>query len=84
MGMFDRIKYEMDCPKCGYKVNSFQSKDAQCLLADLDFWEVDNFYDACGNCGLWIVFNRKNPREKAPISDYEMTTRKKGDETQNK
>jgi len=76
MGMFDYIKFEIECPECEHKVNNFQSKDAGCLLDKLDFWEVDNFYDTCENCGLWIVFNRKNPRAVAPISDYEMTTRK--------
>lgn len=76
MGMFDRIKFEIDCPECGHKVNSFQSKDGACQLYDLDFWEVDNFYALCENCKAWIAFDRKSPREKAPISDYEMTTQK--------
>ncbi|GAG59809.1 unnamed protein product [marine sediment metagenome] len=75
MGMFDSIKYEMKCPKCGHKINSFQSKDGCCQLYNLNYWEVDNFYALCENCKTWVEFNRKNPRVEAPISDYEMTVR---------
>ena len=74
--MFDYIKFEIKCPECGHVVNNFQSKDVGCSLGELNFWEVDNFYDFCRNCDLWIAFNRKNPRAITPISDYEMTTRK--------
>ncbi len=72
MGMFDWIKYEMDCPKCGARVSGFQSKDEGCTLATLEFWEVDNFYDSCPKCGAWIEFNRKKHQGPSPISDYEM------------
>lgn len=77
MGMFDYVKFEIDCPKCGTKVTGFQSKDGLCILGELEFWEVDNFYTSCKKCRAWIVFNRKElvPRPQIPISDYEMTVK---------
>lgn len=75
MGMFDYIKYEMSCPKCGQAVKAFQSKDGPRVLSTLEFWEVDSFYAPCG-CGAWIEFNApaRGPR---PISDYKMSVRKR-------
>ena len=75
MGMFDDIKFEMDCPKCGDKVNTFQSKSGLCILDILEFWEVDNFYASCDNCGAWIDFTLKVPRPKYSLEDYEMEVR---------
>lgn len=74
MGMYDDIKYEMDCPKCGAKVTGFQSKDGPCCFATLEFWEVDNFYSHCGECGTWIEFTLKVevPRPKFSLEDYKM------------
>ena len=75
MGMFDDVKYEMDCPKCGGRVSGFQSKDGPCCFNTLEFWEVSNFYTHCPRCDTWIEFNRKTPVKPSPIEDYEMTAR---------
>lgn len=74
MGMYDDIKYEMACPKCGEKLDSFQSKDGSCELKVLEFWEVDNFYDMCDNCNTWVEFNLRPNIRRAPlpIDVYEM------------
>lgn len=74
--MFDDIKFEIDCPKCGARVTGFQSKDGPCVLAELEFWEVDNFYSHCPKCETWIEFTYKIPREPRPITDYEMEIKK--------
>ena len=79
MGMYDCVKYKMDCPECGKKLDSFQSKDGKCMLAQIEFWEVNNFYDLCGNCGAWIEFNRIKPRKREPIKDYKLTVKKRDD-----
>ena len=72
MGMFDYVNYEMDCPKCGTKVSEFQSKDGSCILAKLEFYEVDNFYTFCPECETWIEFTR--PRTPAnSIEEYKMS-----------
>ena len=76
MGMFDWINFEMYCPICGNKVIGFQSKSANCNLEYLDFWQVDNFYSSCEQCGTWIEFRLKKDR-KFTIDDYELNLRKK-------
>ena len=70
MGMYDDIKLEIDCPKCGTKMQEFQSKDGPCILAELEYWEVSNFYGGCPKCKVWIEFNRKI--KEVPLSDFEM------------
>ena len=72
--MFDDIKLEIDCPRCGTKVGNFQSKDGPCLMATLDFWEVNYFYSSCPKCKVWIKFNRKRKMKPAPVplTDFKM------------
>jgi len=80
MGMFDYIKFEIECPVCKEKVKDFQSKYGPCILKTLEFWEVNNFYASCPKCNSWIEFNRIRPLPKAPIEDYKMEiTRKEKD-----
>jgi len=76
MGMFDYVNYEMDCPTCGEKLDSFQSKDGRCVLETIEYWEVDNFYDYCDTCKVMVEFNRiRTAKEPVPITDYKMSTR---------
>jgi len=76
MGMYDDVKFEMDCPKCKTKLNNFQSKSGVCAMFQLDFWEVDNFYCGCPNCNTWVEFTLKErPNKKLKIKDYEMKTK---------
>jgi hypothetical protein len=84
MGMFNYVKFEMKCPNCGTIVNTFQTKDDynySLFLKEVEFWEVNNFYQSCSGCGAWIEFNRKiefNKKiKKVSIKEYEMTVEKK-------
>lgn len=52
--MFDYIDYSAPCPKCGDKLEGWQSKDGDCLLALLKPHEVRHFYAACIVCGAWV------------------------------
>jgi predicted RNA-binding Zn-ribbon protein involved in translation (DUF1610 family) len=73
MGMYDNIRTpDIKCPHCGEVVTGFQSKDADCALDTLDYWEVDNFYTSCVSCGTWLEFYRKTPRQYLPIEAYEL------------
>jgi len=65
MGMFDDIKYRMDCPMCGRELHGFQSKDGGCGLQTLtprDLAKQANpglgygvtFYSGCKHCGTWV------------------------------
>ena len=55
MGMFDYIKYEAPCPKCGEMLDDWQSKDSECLLDTLEPWQVSHFYQSCPKCKSWIL-----------------------------
>lgn len=69
MGMFDTLKYQIDCPECGSPVPDFQTKDLQCILDEFkkgDKVELDVHpikkqyvtgimaYDKCKKCNCWI------------------------------
>lgn len=56
MGMFDYVKYECDCPRCGATVDGFQSKSGDCRLATVPPTSVDYFYSICGECGLFLDY----------------------------
>lgn len=73
MGMFDWIHFDIKCPNCGKVVDSFQSKDGNCKMELLEYWEVDNFYAMC-DCGNWIEYTLKNKyhRSYLPIEAYDM------------
>jgi rubrerythrin len=70
MGCYDNIKFEDVCPKCKAKVRGFQSKSNYCLLANLEFWEVDNFYATCEKCGTHIEYTRNKNSKRCPITEY--------------
>ena len=75
MGMFDDVIMVVKCPRCGDKVDGFQSKDCPCCLGTLKFWEVDSFYSTCEKCGCSIYFTIKNSvRKELAISAYEMVS----------
>ena len=79
MGMFDWVNYAMPCPQCGVIVDEFQSKGGPCGMETIDFWEVDNFYAFCDQCGAWIEFKLKDKRPPLPISAYSMTVKTRKD-----
>lgn len=54
MGMFDYVKYEAPCPKCGTKITNWQTKDSDCSLTTVEPWQVDKFYAPCPHCHAWI------------------------------
>ena len=71
MGMYDHINFEDKCPDCGEKVINFQSKNGPCLMAELEFWEVNNFYSWCTKCDIWIEYTLGlRPNRKLIIKDY--------------
>ena len=56
MGMFDYVKYEANCRKCGHPLADFQSKDGDCVMDTLDPGQVRHFYTSCDKCGTWHNF----------------------------
>lgn len=75
MGMFDYVKYDGKCGKCGSSIKMWQSKDAECLLEYLEPKDVNHFYSNCDKCDTWnemevvkLVFEVKR---SLPKIDYE-------------
>ena len=64
MGLFNYVDYECDCPRCGQKIEGFQTKDGDPYLVTVNPWEVNNFYSGCKGCGVWIEYVRKTPLEQ--------------------
>lgn len=67
--MFDYVRFACYCPMCGTEVSNFQSKDGPCLLATLEWSQVQNFYAICDNCDTWIEFKQVPP---APMPTHQM------------
>lgn len=64
MGMFDWVAVPdplHTCPKCGARVDGFQSKSGPCQLEWVAWNEVDNFYASC-RCGAWIAYTHQISR----------------------
>lgn len=57
MGLFDTVKYSMNCPCCGETIPDFQTKDNDPCLLEVEPWTVTNFYSGCPHCSAWIEFN---------------------------
>jgi len=76
MGLFNYIKnFEGTCPKCGEKINDFQSKDWNCTMEDIPYWYVRNFYTSCPKCKTWVEYRLKGSYGKPPYKppeDYEL------------
>ena len=69
--MYDYVNFEMYCPFCGTTVDSFQSKDGECMLNKVDPTEIRNMYSRCPSCNKWIELSRKykEPRKDAYTLD---------------
>lgn len=77
MGLYDYINFKMNCPRCKKDMGEFQSKDGDCGMETLDWWEVDNFYTSCEHCRTWVEFTLgKRPNRKLKISDYDKSIEK--------
>jgi hypothetical protein len=76
MGMFDDITDvpPLNCRKCGAPVSNWQSKDGDCQLEKIPYWEVRDFYSMCSNekCREWHQYHLKEPAIPRPFSDYEL------------
>ena len=53
MGLFDYVGYRGKCYRCGTKINSWQSKDGECLMENISIKDVRRFYTHCAGCGTW-------------------------------
>ena len=76
MGMFNRVDYRMSCPECGSIITDFQTKDESIVslcMETVTLNQISRFHGSCNNCGLWINFFLKRPKEVS-IDDFEMQT----------
>lgn len=76
MGMFDNVDFKHPCPGCGIILDQWQTKDGECVLETISSSGVNNFYDMCIDCDLWIEFDRVS------ITELQMSWHIFGDNTQ--
>jgi len=60
MGMYNWVNFEIECPKCGNKVDGFQSKPWNGEFEWVNPWDVEEFHTQCDNCFTWIEYERKS------------------------
>lgn len=75
MGMFDWVAFKCPCPECGDVLGQWQTKDGDRVLELLTPSSVDNFYDICVGCDLWIQLDRVGEKE------LQLTWHRMGDNT---
>lgn len=56
--MFDYVKLKTKCPDCGSEVSGYQTKDLDCSLSEVNFWECTRFYSSCDKCHSWIEYEK--------------------------
>ena len=77
MGTYDNINLEIKCPLCGYKLKNFQSKNKDCDMSTLEFWQVNEFHTICDNCDSFIKYTLKDgARSKFTLDDYKLSHKK--------
>lgn len=59
MGMFDYVKYEAPCWKCGAQLKDWQTKDTECLLQEVKPEDCRKFYTMCDVCKNWNEYEVK-------------------------
>lgn len=83
--MFDWVgdndkNFEIDCPACGAKMdNGFQSKELDCVGAQIDWKNFSRFYNSCQACKAWIdcyVENDHNTFKVYAVPDSDEKRRK--------
>lgn len=69
MGMFDEVNFEMPCPNCGARLDSFQTKDLDCTMDKVEPDNLREFYTSC-KCGNWVELIRPNSgiRRRVPLT----------------
>lgn len=71
MGMFDYVHFQMPCPKCGFLLDRFQTKDAMCELRTIEPEGLSYFYAMC-KCNRWVSFHRPQP-DRPPLRGTPLT-----------
>lgn len=69
--MFDYVRYEAPCKKCGKILTNWQSKDGECLLNHLEPREVERFYALCMDSSCWTWNRRIVVSEEIKVDTYE-------------
>ena len=61
MGMFDYVRFEYPCTKCGTILKEWQTKGGPCELETIEISEVhgDLVYTECNNCKMWNQYSVK-------------------------
>lgn len=76
MGMYDHIIEvpEIKCGTCDSELSCWQSKDDRCLLQEVPYWKVNQFYTHCRTCFDFITVTYNGIRK---FEDYKVTQQEK-------
>lgn len=74
MGMFDIVRVSgIECWNCGEELEDFQTKDTDCTMTPVEFWQCDSFYTSCHNCVAWNEFRYPDHlKQTRKLEDYEL------------
>lgn len=65
MGLYDRVKFEADCPGCGAHIKEWQTKDGDPCMQAVDPKDIWNWYALC-RCGRFIEYGWERDLARPP------------------
>lgn len=72
MGLYNYVNYPSKCRKCGFLINSWQTKDDtiyDLALISVPIEDINEFHDICPKCQAWNKYRRIG--EKLVLIDCE-------------
>lgn len=66
MGVYNKVLFVSYCPRCGGRLNNFQSKDDELSFDKVNIDKLDNWYTECPDCNLFIQCRHIHPSECKP------------------
>ena len=72
MGVYNIVRFQINCPVCGKQINEFQTKEGAGAFDVIEYYTINNFHAICPHCQSLIEFYYSPDRKKRSIKDYKM------------
>jgi C4-type Zn-finger protein len=72
MGIYNIVKFQINCPVCGKQITEFQTKEGDGVLEIIEYYKVNNFHAICPHCQSLVEFYYSPERAKRTLKDYKM------------